>query len=58
MATTPFPVQDLSNHKTRIRTHSLIQLLSQLIAKMVKVAGEADQTRYGLRRKRYEALLG
>jgi hypothetical protein len=54
MATTHFPVQDLSNHKTRIRTHSLLQLLSQL----VKVVGEADQTRRGLRRQRYASLLG
>jgi len=58
MATTHFPVQALPNHKTRIRTHSLFQLLSQLVTELVKVVGEADQTRRGLRRQRYASLLG
>ncbi|WP_165820342.1 hypothetical protein [Microvirga sp. KLBC 81] len=58
MATTHFRVQDLPDHKTKIRTHSLLLLLGQFVAKMVKVAGEADQTHQGLRRQRYAALLG
>jgi hypothetical protein len=58
MATTHFPVQDLPKHKTKIRTRSLLLLLGQFVAKMVKVAGEADQTRRGLRRQRYASLLG
>jgi hypothetical protein len=58
MATTHPLIQDLPNHKTKIHTRSLLLLLSQFVAKMVKVAGEADQTRHGLRRQRYASLLG
>jgi hypothetical protein len=54
MATTHPLIQDLPNHKTKIHTRSLLLLLSQFVAKMVKVAGEADQTR----RQRYALLLG
>jgi hypothetical protein len=58
MATTHPLIQDLPDHKTKIHTRSLLLLLSQLVAKMVKVAGEADQTGRGLRRQRYASLLG
>jgi hypothetical protein len=58
MATAPFPVQNLPSHKTTIRTRSLLLVLGQFVANMVKVAGDADQTRCGLRRQRYASLLG
>jgi hypothetical protein len=58
MAITHFPAQDLPNHKTKIRTRSLLPLLGQFVVKMVKIAGEADKTRRELRRQRYALLLG
>jgi hypothetical protein len=58
MATTHPLIQDLPDHKTKIHTRSLLLLLSQVVARMVKVAGEADQTRRGLRHQRYALLLG
>ncbi len=58
MAATHFPAQNLPNHKTKNRTHSLLLLLGQFVAKLVKVVGEADHTHQGLRRQRYASLLG